>query len=99
MTDKRASARRAAGKDEAKRPSIAGRLKVRGAAGARSARKEGDASPAARSASVASDGDKLAALTAERARARAESSDIARRPDVAAFPKDETYDPSCTRCP
>jgi uracil-DNA glycosylase len=45
------------------------------------------------------DADKLAALTAERARARAESSDIARRPDVAAFPRDETYDPGCTRCP
>jgi uracil-DNA glycosylase family 4 len=46
-----------------------------------------------------SDADKLAALTAERARARAESADIAKRPDVAAFPKDETYDPGCTRCP
>jgi uracil-DNA glycosylase len=48
---------------------------------------------------VASDSDKLAALTAERARARAESSDVAKRPDVAAFPVDETYDPYCTRCP
>src|SRR5262245_66099271 len=43
--------------------------------------------------------DKLAALTKERARARAESADIGKRPDVAAFPKDETYDPGCTRCP
>ena len=47
----------------------------------------------------ASDSEKLAALTAERARARAESADVGKRPDVAAFPKDETYDPGCTRCP
>ncbi|MEJ0040086.1 MAG: uracil-DNA glycosylase [Gammaproteobacteria bacterium] len=47
----------------------------------------------------ASDGAKLAALTAERARARAESGDIAKRPDIAFVKTDETYDPGCTRCP
>ena len=78
--------------DKAKKPSIAGRLRAPGA-------KVKGRSQAAPAASGASDSDKLAALTAERARARAESSDIAKRPDVAAFPKDETYDPGCTRCP
>ena len=79
MSDKRAPARRAAGKDAAKKPSIAGRLNARGAG--------------------ATDSDKLAALTAERARARAASGDIAKRPNIAAFTADETYDPGCTRCP
>jgi uracil-DNA glycosylase family 4 len=61
---------------EAKKPSIAGRLKT-----------------------GVSDSEKSAALTAVRARARAESGDLARRPDLAAFPTDETYDSQCTRCP
>jgi uracil-DNA glycosylase family 4 len=41
----------------------------------------------------------LSALTAERARARAQSGDAAKRPDVSRFQADETYDPECTRCP
>ena len=41
----------------------------------------------------------LSALTAERARARAESGDAAKRPDVSRLKADETYDPGCTRCP
>jgi uracil-DNA glycosylase family 4 len=44
-----------------------------------------------------SDAAKLAALTAERAAARGAGAD--KRPDIAAFPADETYDPECTRCP
>jgi uracil-DNA glycosylase family 4 len=43
--------------------------------------------------------DVEAALTAERAAARAASQDITKRPDVACFPADATYDPACTRCP
>jgi uracil-DNA glycosylase family 4 len=50
----------------------------------------------AKPAGVASD---LSALTAERARARAESGDAAKRPHVSRFKADETYDPACTRCP
>jgi uracil-DNA glycosylase family 4 len=42
---------------------------------------------------------KFAALTVERAAARAASGDIAKRPDIAFFKVDETYDPECTRCP
>jgi uracil-DNA glycosylase family 4 len=43
--------------------------------------------------------DKETALTAARAAARAESHDVAKRPDIACFPADATYDPECTRCP
>jgi uracil-DNA glycosylase len=43
--------------------------------------------------------DKEIALTAARAAARAESHDVGKRPDVACFPADATYDPGCTRCP
>jgi uracil-DNA glycosylase family 4 len=80
MTDKRAPARRAAGKDEAKKPSIAGRLK-----------KTAPTTPGANEAAS------FAALTAERAAARAAGSD--QRPDIGFFKADETYDPECTRCP
>jgi uracil-DNA glycosylase family 4 len=107
MTEKRTSARRAAGVGEAKKPSIAGRLRGRAAnaessensSAKSSAKAEGGASQAASPAIGASDAAKLAALTAVRARARADSGDIAKRPDLAAFPVDETYDPGCTRCP
>ncbi len=85
MTDKRNAARRGATKAGAKRPSIPGRL-----------RAPDGAAPNPRGAS---DAAKLAALTAERAAARAASGDIAKRPDISAFPADETYDPECTRCP
>jgi uracil-DNA glycosylase family 4 len=92
--------------ERAKKPSIAGRLRGRsGARGAASQRGSDNAtqnsgrSQAAPTASGASDSDKLAALTAERAAARAASGDIAKRPDIRAFPADETYDPECTRCP
>ncbi len=107
MTDKRTSARRAAGQGEAKKPSIAGRLRGRAAnaesnaksSADSSANAKGGVSQAASPAIGASDAAKLAALTAVRARARAESGDVAKRPDLAAFPADETYDPGCTRCP
>jgi uracil-DNA glycosylase family 4 len=39
------------------------------------------------------------ALTAARAAARAASGDADKRPDIACFKADETYDPECTRCP
>jgi len=85
---------------EKKKPSIAGRLKRR-PAGASDAKGRMQKAPpqAAPGASGASDAGKLAALTAERAAARAASGDIARRPNISAFPADETYDPECTRCP
>src|SRR3569833_2922316 len=95
----RPGGRVASGEDSAK--SASGRS-AGAKANARSDAKARPKSPsqAAPTAFGASDSEKLAALTAERARARAESADGAKRPDVAAFlPADETYDPYCTRCP
>lgn len=88
--------------ERAKKPSLAGRLKAARAGAnrpdrAKEKRSRSRAAPAA--AGARDDAVKLAALTAERARARAESGDLAKRPDIAAFPADAGYDPECTRCP
>jgi hypothetical protein len=39
------------------------------------------------------------ALTTARARARDDSGDGSKRPDISRFKADATYDPGCTRCP